>query len=270
MIDPVRERSIAPIAVPIGLAALVKGYNWARDTIGEAGAAVYRLSAFGRPTLYLKHGTNAVACDVTDEMTRLEWLGRYLPVPRVLHYTASPGEAWLLMTALIGRTAYQCLTDDAKRREEIVLAITEFLRTLHALPVDTCPYNSGHLLRLSEAEYRLEADEVDTDDFDDHHKGWTARQVWEAVNVHLPADVDRVVTHGDYSLDNILLDGGLVVGCIDVGRLGSADRYQDLAILSNCLGEFDHGLQELMWHTYGIAEPDRAKIAFHLRLDEMF
>lgn len=270
MTDPSREQSIAPIAVPAGIAAHVEGYDWARDTVGEAGACVYRLSARGRPTLYLKHGADAVALDVTDEMARLEWLGRHLAVPRTLYFTASPGQAWLLMTALVGRTALQCLRDDADGRREAVVAITDFLHMIHALPVHTCPYNSGHLLRLSEAEYRLNANEIDTANFDSRHKGWTARQVWEAVNAHLPFYADQVVTHGDYSLENILLDSGRVVGCIDVGRLGSADRYQDLAILSNCLGEFDRSLQELMWHTYGIAEPDRAKIAFHLGLDEMF
>lgn len=270
MTDPGRERSIKPMAVPASLAAQVEGYDWARDTVGEAGAAVYRLSGSGKLTLYLKHGADAVATDVTDEMTRLEWLGRHLPVPRVVHFTASLGEAWLLMTAIPGRTALQCLVNEADHREETVVAITDFLRLLHALPVETCPFNSGHLLRLAEAKYRLDAGEVDAADFDKNHKGWTARQVWQAVTDLLPFDADRVVTHGDYSLDNIVLENGRVVGCIDVGRLGSADRYQDLAILSHCLGEFDHRLQDVMWRTYGIAEPDRAKIAFHLGLDEMF
>jgi aminoglycoside 3'-phosphotransferase-1 len=61
-----------------------------------------------------------------------------------------------------------------------------------------------------------------------------------------------------------------VVGCIDVGRGGIADRYQDLAILWNCLGEFDGELQARLFQRYGIAEPDRRKLAFHLMLDEMF
>jgi len=33
-----------------------------------------------------------------------------------------------------------------------------------------------------------------------------------------------VVTHGDLSLDNILLQEGKVVGVIDVARVGIADR----------------------------------------------
>ena len=43
-----------------------------------------------------------------------------------------------------------------------------------------------------------------------------------------------VISHSD----NLIFDEGKLIGCIDVGRVGIADRYQDLAILWNCLGEF--------------------------------
>lgn len=79
-----------------------------------------------------------------------------------------------------------------------------------------------------------------------------------------------MVTHGDFSLDNILIVGGAVVGCIDLGRVGIADRYQDLAILANCLAEFDPVLERRMFTRYGLPEPDDAKLRLHLLLDELF
>lgn len=63
----------------------------------------------------------------------------------------------------------------------------------------------------------------------------------------LPLASDPVVTHGDYSLDNLLPHEGDVVGCIDAGRVGIADRYQDVAILWNCVGEFGTALQTGSW-----------------------
>jgi aminoglycoside 3'-phosphotransferase-1 len=63
---------------------------------------------------------------------------------------------------------------------------------------------------------------------------------------------------------------GAVVGCIDAGRVGIADRYQDLAILWSCLGEFDPRLQDRLLERYGIADRDQAKMQFHLMLDELF
>lgn len=64
--------------------------------------------------------------------------------------------------------------------------------------------------------------------------------------------------------------GWLLIGCIDVGRVGIADRYQDLAILWNCLGEFSPSLQKRLFQKYGIDNPDMNKLQFHLMLDEFF
>lgn len=72
------------------------------------------------------------------------------------------------------------------------------------------------------------------------------------------------------SLDNLLICEGEVAGCIDVGRTGIADRYQDLAILWNRLGEFDSLLQERFFQQYGITDMDLCKLQFHLMLDELF
>ena len=98
----------------------------------------------------------------------------------------------------------------------------------------------------------------------------TPEQVWEAMQRLLPLTPDSVVTHGDFSLDNLLIKDGEVIGCIDTGRVGIADRYQDLAILLNCLTEFDAALQERFLKQYGIDEPDQDKLQFHLLLDELF
>lgn len=82
--------------------------------------------------------------------------------------------------------------------------------------------------------------------------------------------VDAVVTHGDFSLDNLIVGNDEIVGCIDVGRVGIADRYHDLAILWNCLGEFGSSLQERFLEKYGIVDVDQRKLQFHLLLDELF
>jgi aminoglycoside 3'-phosphotransferase-1 len=61
-----------------------------------------------------------------------------------------------------------------------------------------------------------------------------------------------------------------VIGCVDAARVGIADRYQNLAILWNSLGEFAPALQGQLFEQYGIADPDRRKLQFHLMLDELF
>lgn len=266
-----REQPCAAVTMPASITLALEGYRWARDTVGESGGSVYRLQdGAGGPDLFLKHGVGSIAGDVTDEMTRLMWLVDYLPVPVVSRFVRTANEAWLLMSAMRGRTAYQVLAAELDNRYAVVDALAAFLVRLHAIPAGECPFNADHFLRLSRGRARIDAGLIDVDDFDAQRAGLSAEQVWTALQGLLPIAADRVVTHGDFSLDNLLIADGAVVGCIDVGRVGIADRYQDLAILWNCLGEFDVSLQARLFERYGIAEPDRARLEFHLMLDELF
>lgn len=266
-----REHACAPIAVPGGMVADVAGYRWARDRVGESGGVIHRLHGkSGAPDLFLKHGDGTVAGDIVDEMVRLRWLTGRIAVPALVRCEVSVDTTWLLTTALPGRTAWQILDTEPKRSGEVVDALADFLKSLHAIPVRHCPFDSGHEVRLAAARARIDAGLVDTDDFDAARRGWSAERLWDAMRRLVPITPDPVVTHGDFSLDNLLIDDSRVVGCIDLGRVGVADRYQDLAILANCLDEFDGDLTTRMFERYGIIQPDRRKIDFHLMLDEFF
>lgn len=269
--ESTREKPCAAIAVPSGWTATLDGYRWARDTVGESGGAVYRLhEKAGAPDLYLKHGHGSVASAIHAETARLRWLADYLPVPHVVQAERTPDEASLLMTAMPGLTAYQVMQAHPELRPMVVDALALFLRRLHAIPTEHCRFQSDHTQRLPLARARIDAGLVDEDDFDEEREGWTAEQVWEAMQELLPLAPDAVVTHGDYSPDNLFIQNGEVVGCIDAGRVGIADRYQDLAIMWNCLGEFGAPLQERFMQRYGIAHIDGGKLTFHLLLDELF
>ncbi len=311
--DDARERPISPVHVPSSIAPWVDGCRWSRNLVGEAGAAVYRIARPDADTrgnadaasrdLYLKHGRGSVATEVFDEAVKLRWLGAHVAVPAVRLVIASTAsdrsdrdetsaivqhrvdassledETWLLMDALPGRTAYQLLEASANSpdvQHAVVDALVAFLQRVHAIPVKRCPFINDHHRKLVHARARLEAGAVDVDDFGDMHHGWTAQQVWDSVIALLPRHVDAVVTHGDFSLDNVLLSDRAangtfdVTGCLDAGRVGIADRYQDLAVLYDCLAEFGETLQARVFTQYGINEVDELKLRFHLALDEFF
>lgn len=255
--------------LPESLHQILAGYTAVSVRTGASGARVYRFSRPGRRTLYLKQRTD------TSEIVRLQWLAQYLPCPRVLQFGGGDrtGNAWMLTTALPGRPAYEVLaaaTGSPDARLAAVRAIAVCLRRLHALPAHACPFLAGHTLRMLQAQRNLEAGLVDESDFDEPRQGWTAREVWSRLNALTAARVDQVVTHGDFSLDNIYLHRGRVTGVLDVGRLGIADPYQDLSIGWNNLEEFGPGLQRGFLRAYGIARPNRRKLEFHLCLDEFF
>jgi aminoglycoside 3'-phosphotransferase-1 len=256
------------MAVPAGLAAAVDGRSWFRDRVGQSGCAVYRLVREGEDDLYLKMAGAETLSDLVDEMARLRWLADYLPVPPLHGFGLEAGGGWMLTGRLPGRTAYQLLEENPAAAPALACALARFLRRLHAIPVERCPFNADHRLRLAAAKDRMDAGLVEEDEFDEARLGRSAREVWDEMLAAMPATFDRVVTHGDFSLDNLLMVDGEVTGCIDLGRVGVADRWQDLAILWHSLAEFGAAAAAML-QAYGIAL-DPPRLDFHLRLDEFF
>lgn len=78
-----------------------------------------------------------------------------------------------------------------------------------------------------------------------------------------------VVCHGDYCPPNVLLTDGRVSGYVDLGELGVADRWWDIAIGGWSTGwNFGAEFEDLFYDSYGI-EPDRDRIAFYRLLYDL-
>ena len=145
----------------------------------------------------------------------------------------------------------------------LLVDVGQALARLHALPLGPVRPGPDHRIALSHA-----ADAVGVLC---PALATRTRELAAVLGESLPADGLRVVSHGDFSLDNLLMSAeGEVTGVIDVGRAGIADRYRDLAILANCLDDFGPALSEVFFSAYGIATPDARKLEFHLLLDECF
>ena len=68
-----------------------------------------------------------------------------------------------------------------------------------------------------------------------------------------PDDEDLVVCHGDYCPPNVLLEGGRVTGYVDLGELGVADRWWDVAVGAWSVGwNFGEELEPLFYESYGV------------------
>ncbi|WBH17152.1 phosphotransferase [Sphingomonas radiodurans] len=145
------------------------------------------------------------------------------------------------------------------------------MRALHDLPADECPFDSSVAAWLPEARDRVAAGLVDEDDFDPDHCGWSAKQVLAKVEALAACATGRVVVHGDLSLGNLLFnDAGNVSGCIDAGRLGVADPYQDIAICWRDLGGLGAAAQAMFIAALALNPPDWQRMILHRSLDELF
>lgn len=247
-------------------------YTWHEVTIGRSEASVHRLA--GSESLYLKQAQGSAAEELVAEAERTAWLhGTGLPAAQVLDYGSDQEGAWMLTTALPGRSLAQVWP--ARALADIAAGVARVLRALHALT--DCPFRRDLASIVPQAMENAEAGRVDTSDFDAARHGWTREQLTSALLASVPAGEDLVVAHGDFCAPNILLDPVTleVTGLVDLGRLGVADRHQDLALFERSVSD-----QSLNPHlgprlatdfliAYG-AQMRPESVAFYRLLDEFF
>jgi aminoglycoside 3'-phosphotransferase-2 len=175
---------------------------------------------------------------------------------------------WLLITAIAGRDAAS-LTD--MPAAGVVDVIADALRDLHALDTKSCPFDHTLDNRIAAARSRLEAGKVDETDLDEARRGRSADDLFDELLRSRPKVQDLVVAHGDACLPNILIDRQRFSGFVDCGRLGIADRYQDLALACRSIGSNLGGVWVAPFlHRYGLVDADIDRLAFYKLLDEFF
>jgi aminoglycoside 3'-phosphotransferase-2 len=242
-------------------------YEAQRQTIGRSGDDVLCLVKNGVPELFLKSETVHPLSELPGEAERLRWLGAQgIPCPEVVDFATAGARHWLLMTALPGRD-FASVPDLAP--DQLVAAAADALRQIHTLAVGTCPFDHRAQLRVGLARQRLDAGQVDADDLDE--PGGDLEVLYARLCQTIPSDQDLVVAHGDASMPNLMISAaGAFSGFIDCGRLGVADRWQDLAIATNSIA-FNYGDAhvEPFLARYG-APRSNLKDAWYLLLDEFF
>jgi kanamycin kinase len=126
------------------------------------------------------------------------------------------------------------------------------LRRLHdALPVAGCPFDWSVAERIERSRAQGIPERVAA-----------LGRLGEA-----PAVDALVVCHGDACAPNTLLDDdGVVVGYVDLGRMGVADRWADIAIGAwSTEWNYGPGFGALYYEAYGV-EPDQERIAYYRAL----
>jgi kanamycin kinase len=231
--------------------------DWERVHAGKSEARVWRGAGVHR-----KEGDER---EIAAEADRLVWLGgRGIPCPRVVEHR--PGV--LVTTTAPGRPGAEEWPEALRPR--MVSAVAATLRALHALPVAECPFDRSLAVTVPAAERAVAAGEVDLSDLDGARAGWSGERLLAELHRTRPASEDLVVGHGDTTLENLFFGpGGELTAVIDAGRLGRADRHNDLAIAVRELSDAWHPrYADQLLREYGAADP--AKLTFYQLLDEFF
>ncbi|MEJ5020165.1 APH(3') family aminoglycoside O-phosphotransferase [Ochrobactrum vermis] len=248
----------------------LKGYGGEHDELGRSTASVHLLDHLDLEPLVLKIEPASPVGELADEAARLRWLAKQnLLCPEVLTFEAVTGQSLLLMTRLPGIDLASAVGSVPPDR--IVHVLATALKSMHAIDPALCPFDHRLDIRIEDARKRVEAGAVDEEDFDNEREGQTAQDLLVELRRQKPKSEDIVVTHGDACLPNFMMDDRGFTGFIDCGRLGLADRHQDLGLacwsIRYNLGE--EWVKPFL-DTYGGPAIDDAKIAYYRLLDEFF
>ncbi|MEY9212044.1 aminoglycoside 3'-phosphotransferase [Thermobifida halotolerans] len=246
---PTAHIPTGPVPLPPSVAAHTDGGAAHPVWRNELGGLTFRVD-HPRGRRFVKWVPAASGLDLAAEAERLTWAAAFTPVPRVLGHGVDGSGQWLLTAALDATSAV-----DPRWTAEAataVRAVGEGLRALHeALPVADCPFTWSVERRVAAARRRglLDAER--------------ARALVEQA-----PPVDRlVVCHGDACAPNTLVDdSGRWAGHVDMGALGVADRWADIAVAAwSTEWNYGPGWQEALMDAYGVT-PDPARLAYYRTL----
>jgi kanamycin kinase len=195
------------------------------------------------------------------ESERMVWAAPYLPVPEVVALEEYEDATVLLTEALPGHDAVH----PAWRSDlpALVRALGRGLRAFHeAVGEEWCPFRFDLARALAHVEQRVETGDIDPCGFHDQHAHLTGAVALAELEATAPDDEDLVVCHGDFCPPNVVLQEGRVTGYVDLGELGAADRWWDIAVGAWSVGwNFGEELEPLFYDSYGVT-PDPARIRF--------
>jgi streptomycin 3"-kinase len=256
---------------------LPAGREWIPVCRGESGDKVYRRSD-GAAYVKISEGNGASLLE--GECRRTEWLTSFgLGTPTVLDWIVSDDGAGLVTTAVPGVPASEL---NSPELIEAWPSIAQRLKALHDLSARDCPFERSLSTMFDRAADVVARHAVNPDFLSPEHQQISPSALLAGLRAELPERLaqeahDLVVCHGDACLPNFMVDLERLrcVGLIDLGRLGTGDRYADLALLlgnarESWAGHEDaQAVYDRLFDIHAISTPDRGRLDFYLRLDPL-
>ena len=248
-----------PIVVPAAVEALAAGRPMRPVWLNQVGGLTFDVGE-GLGRVFVKWMPSTWAWSLAAEAVRLEWASQFAAVPCPIDSGSDDEGAWLVTTPLDGQSAVSSRWLDEPARA--VHVIGTGLRMLHeSLPVERCPFSWSASERVADARRRATDGAIDASLWHDDHRSLSIGQALDLAGEIPPIDVE-VVCHGDACSPNTLIsDRGRCAGHVDLGALGTADRWADLAVATWSIEwNYGSGWESLLLDAYGVeADPDRTR-----------
>ena len=207
--------------------------EWESVAGGESGASV--VCDRGRQR-YAKLVSSERVAELAAERARSVWVAHTdIPCAQVLDWREADAGACLITRAVQGVPA-STLEAEALRRAWPSVATA--VRALHGLATDRCPFDRTLAQLMPLARASVIEGRVVVEFLPEALQRTSPTRILEQIEAELPVRraqerSELVVCHGDLCLPNVLVDPATdqVTALIDLGRLGTADPYGDIALL---------------------------------------
>lgn len=237
-------------------------WDWYPVSRHDPYTITFRLAHPDGRVRYVKFATRSWFPSPTAEADRLRWAQPHLPVPEIVNAGTTDAIDWLVTEGMAGVDATDPrLTADPPR---VVELLAHGLHAFHQTPVGECPYRFDLDVALAHVERRARAGLIDAArDFHPEHQHLTVAAAVDRLVRERPGAEDLVVCHGDYCFPNVLIEQGRVVGFVDLGELGVADRWWDLAVATwSTEWNLGGGYEGRFLEAYGV-ELDAQRCAYY-------
>ncbi|MEV5963160.1 aminoglycoside 3'-phosphotransferase [Kribbella sp. NPDC051952] len=234
-------------------------------TGGESGMSVFR-----RGDVFAKRCGVGDAVALREERDRAEWLASTgFPGATVIDWVESADGACLMTSAVPG------VPGDALPPASRTVAADRLgraLKDLHSLP--ECPFERPLASVIAQAEDVVRRGAVNPAFLTDEWRLLDPSELLARVVAERPyveSVLEPVVCHGDACLPNVFFDPETldVTGLIDLGRLGVADRYSDLALTVIQMHDEWSADPAPLFEGYGLVDLDRRRLEFFRLLDPL-
>lgn len=260
-------------SLPEDIRKHIEGREYSLDDIGKSGS---KILIFDDMVLKITDKSS----DDREAVQMMRWLEGKIPAPRVISFVEDDKCAYLLMTRVRGKMS--CDRYYMERPDELIPLLAKAIKMLWSIDIKDCPVMKSLDGELKKAKYRVEHGLVDISDaepdtFGENGRFRDPKELLSWLQDNRPS-YEPVLSHGDLCLPNILIDNGDIIGLIDMGNCGIADKWEDIAMCYRSLkhnfdgtyGKVYQGIDpDLLFKELGI-EPDMEKIDYYILLDELF
>ena len=259
--------------IPTKIMEQIGGESFEMDTIGLSDSSVL---LFEDKVLKIQPRSHEAGC----ELQMMRWLRGKLPVPEILAYEEADGKSYLLMSRVRGQMS--CTPCFLENPAHLARLLAKALKRLWRVDIGDCPVSAALETKLAQAEYRVAHQMVDVENVEPDTFGENGFENPEALLSWLKEnrpEEEKVLSHGDFCLPNVIFQGDTLSGFIDLGRMGVADKWCDIALCYRSLchnfsGKYNGvsypGFRpEMLFAELGL-EPDWQKIRYYILLDELF